>query len=538
VTSVRPFKAGPAVLGCLLGPLAAQVPERGAALPDRPWTIECDGPGVETFIAKAIAALERHHAAGIGPVQDGMFRLRDATGPLLAWLRLQRYELAREILVTERRCALRPGGIKAEFPVADIGGPAERDAAGPADWSGLLVPPGDLAAWIVIHHGWYLRASQDVATVRSHWPFLEACLRRLPRREAILIPGEGTEPWMPEPGSADPQTWSFANAALFQLAVSMMGSMLDTMDRIEHPDRWRDAPPDPRPGAAWSRRSIQLLHELERRFWCEEQGMFAPVLDPTAVGAGSPFAEANLLPVWAGLLATTGDKTRRNALTTLRHLGSRDGLLLGGGKDGQRSGLGQAMLLAALVQFETSERPAAVRQLLDLALPEGGLARAYAQDGKPIGDADMLATGAALDALLFSICGLRIAACPGFEEEWVRLRPELPPGARTAVLRDFGHDGWRADLWLEHRDGPLDDSERAANAVLPEEQRREPTANHQRIHFALALRSPDPPAGHRLVLLHVRGVQFQERLRRGETFARTAFAETQESVLPERHRSP
>jgi hypothetical protein len=128
-----------------------------------------------------------------------------------------------------------------------------------------------------------------------------------------------------------------------------------------------------------------------------------------------------------------------------------------------------------------------------------------------------------------------MAACPGFDEEWVRLRPELPPGARTAVLRNFGHDGWRGDLWLEHRDGPLDAAELEANEALPAAQQRDPRSNHERSHFALVLHSPDPPAGHRLVLVHLQGTQFQERLRRGDVFARTAFVERQESLLPARH---
>src|SRR5690606_30738957 len=102
----------------------------------------------------------------------------------------------------------------------------------------------------------------------------EVCLKRQPRHDDVLIPFAGDEAWgarlaaLPDevlgddPGlvGVDPLVGagsdSFAAAVPFLLAVHATGEIIDARDRAHDPGRWAAAPPEPRPGAPYSRRAF------------------------------------------------------------------------------------------------------------------------------------------------------------------------------------------------------------------------------------------------------------------------------------------
>jgi hypothetical protein len=426
--------------------------------------------------------------------------LREQTGPLLAFLRLGLFAEAAALLCGERTAIAAAGAVAARLPLA-----AAARSEPIAGWDQLIVPEGDLASWVVIHHAWYLRASRDAALVRAHWPLLEACVKRLPRRVDGRQPLAGDEPWGPPPGdgvaalvrSGD---WSLANSCLQVQAVASVGSMLDTLDRIDAPERWdpargADGAPADRPGAAWSHRAVALLTAMEATFWRQRDGCFAPAVSAASGAACErPWLTANLLPMWSGMLTASGNHTVQNAKATLAATGR-----------GQPSVLGTAMTLATLVQCDGSERGAELEALLAAALPSGVFAAASAPPGREF---DLLATGAALDAVLFALTGLRIATCPGFDEDWIRLKPMLRAGSQRACYRGLTADGWCIDLWLTATAG-----DRA------EAQRSDTSAPATDLMIAIADRGV-ASAGRRRVLLQCCGAQLQDWLSPGATLER------------------
>lgn len=435
--------------------------------------LDADAPALPDFARDATAALLACHARGIGPVDAaaGTFAPRAATGPLLVYLRCGRYELARELLRSEHAMVRAAGRVDASVPVAELRR-AGLPPAPPAGWDGVAVGDVETACWIVLHHYWYLRAARETATIRAHWPLLEACVEGPSR--AAAGPRDGAP---------------FATAVLFLHAVAALGGLHDLLAVLDG-----DAGGAPRPGARtataarWRQRALGLLADLEQRYWQPAAGCFAPWPLAGGTGAGGaatgPAAAANLLPCWIGMLATTGDKTLRNAHTALAVLGR------GGDRVADRAGAGatspfaQALGLAALAQFEGAEREAALARLLAMASPAATFER-------PGGGLDLLATGAAVDAALFAVTGHRVANGPGVDERWLRCRPALPPGCRRFACRGMRQDGHELDLWVDRLEGSAD--------------------GPARTRFALVLRSR-PEGGAPLAVVHSEGQQFQARL--------------------------
>ncbi len=479
----------------------------------------------------AVLALPHHRRA----------LLRDLGGPLLLFLRHGLFAEARDLLRLEFAAACRTGRLPQTLPLD--AGPAPSAPAG--GWDALEVPAGDLGAWVVLHHYWYLRATRDAATIRAHWPLLEACVKRMPRTGAILLPFHGTEPWghgalfgsLPAGETAAPtlwpaddpshgrRAWSYASAVLFVQAVAAIGGMQDLLDRLERPAAWRDGAPEPRPGAAWSRRSIGLLHDLEAAFWLADERRFAAALSPLDLTPHRPAqTDAGLLPGWIGMLSATGDRAVQHLRHTTGALWRQAGRIGSSPATGTATALGQAMLLTVLTHFDGPEQAAAMLALRDLADAAGHWSMLHDESGTALpGAPSPFADGVAGDALLYAVSGLRVAASPGIDEDWLRLRVHLPPDATWCNLRNMRHDGARFDLFVSAIRGPLDAEERAANAALPAERRRDPEADQLRLRFALEAARLDDAAGWRLAVVHCAGTQFQEYLKPGEPMVRTEF---------------
>jgi len=197
------------------------------------------------------------------------------------------------------------------------------------------------------------------------------------------------------------------------------------------------------------------------------------------VAGERPWLTANLLPMWSGMLTAGGNHTLQNARATLAS------------SSGPPTVLGAAMTLATLVQCDSSERSAQLDALLAAAPPAGVVAdTAAARRG-----VDLLATGAALDAVLFALTGVRVATRPGFDEDWIRLKPMLRSDSHRASYRGLSVDGWCIDLWLSAEAAP-------------------DTSHH--LSIAIADRSA-ASTGRRRVVVQCLGAQFQDWLSPGAT---------------------
>lgn len=432
----------------------AQGPAAGAL------SIDTDARGFAGFVATAgarlLAAQRRDGAVVATPLAAA--DLDDQTGAVLALLRLGHWQQARAVLEFEFACIRRRGAVTASLPrLADDPEPAP---LGPArDWDRLEVPGGGTAAMLVLQHYWYLRATRDTALIRRHWPLLEACVKRTPRQHGVLTRADSDG------------AFALADAAVLLQAVFCLGGMQDQIDRIEHPERWRLRPPQPRPGAGYCGSALRLLQQFERQFWVDDAGRFATALRPASLWPEpAPQPVAGLLPAWAGMLTTTGDKTVRHAQAMLSALRLRD----------DHAAAELAVMLTALTQFEGAERVPTLAELLrcDIAALR-------------LGD-----VGRAVDAALFAVSGLRCAASPGVDEDWLRWRPELPPGAHRLALRCVAHGAFAGDLCIDDQAGSL--------------------------HCVLTARTVATADDTLLAVLQCRGQQVQARLAAGDTFAHTA----------------
>lgn len=430
--------------------------------------------------------------SGLARPRRGTAAILDQLGTLVGLLQTGRHERAGTLLRAWTSAVADHGQIGNELQTPEPVG--ERVTA---DSMAITAPTA--ACWLVIAHYWYLRATQDVTTVRAHWSLLETCVKRLPRQDELLLAVDGD----------DGGFWRFDAAVLFLHAVACIGGAIDAIDRIEHAERWAHGAPTPRPGAVWNDRFLQLLATFETRFWSEGAGRFTAGRARTGDAAWPDLVTADLLlPAWSGMLTTTGDRTLRNIHTVLANVATE--------RAAPWRSLTPPFADAARVSAEV---------LIDGPGRFPTLQRMLEHVHRNTAPPSPWLCGLALDAIHHATTGLRVTTGPGIDEDWIRVRPALPPGGRTLDVRGLRHDGWRADLWLEHRVGPLDAEERAANEALPTARRRDPAGDHPRSHFALVLRSADPNAGPRLGVVHCNGTQFQDHLRRDQPLTGSAFAD-------------
>jgi hypothetical protein len=251
------------------------------------------------------------------------------------------------------------------------------------------------SAWSILLHYWYWRASRDGALIRSRWHEIESCLSRM---------AESTE-------SAD-----LGQASLRFLATAAAASLVESSGIGSGAER----------GRVLRRESWRLAQTAEARFWLEREGRYAGSLSET------------LLPLWAGWTWSQGDRKRLHVRNSIREHW-RPGLIPSPGEksDTEVDGL-SALVLVALNEVRAAEvspyltallqRP----ELLDLSDPQS--------------------TGMLLDAILFSLTGLRGAAVPGHAENDIRLAPRLPPGCEYLTVKGAAQRGLRFDLHLREED--------------------------------------------------------------------------------------
>lgn len=370
--SRAPFHSSVRALHCILLHVLPCILLAAVAVGQRPPRIDGLPSAWADFLRDAERALlDRHRSAALPTGSDGRTDLRAASGPLLAWLRFDRPDLAAELLAAER-AALRDGSAGA-----------------------------DGARWAALHHYWFARWQRDAAWTASALPVLERCLA--------------------EDGAEDERDAGSDRAVLAVQAAFALGGLHGLAVAATGADAAR------RGAELWTRRGLWLLLDLERRCWDEEASRFS--------GRGAAGAAEGLFPCWIGMLTTTGDKTVRNATAAL----ARASLPAPGGEGDGGDLLATCSVLVALTQFEGRERMAVAAQVLERA----SAALAAAQ-----GPVDVLAIGAAVDALSFAVTGLRCATSPGLDENWLRCRPELPDHATAVTFRALRHDGRRFDLEL------------------------------------------------------------------------------------------
>ncbi len=414
-----------------------------------------------------------------------VFRVRDAAGAILIFLRAGMWNEARRVLDYARNCVRFTGKIRAEYPLALT---FPKNLADP-DWNQVRAEDSEAPAWLLLEHYWYYRATNDVSFLRERWAFLKHLLdAQRPSKEDLLTTFSPSNPLIRILGKRFfPEKRPFPNHLVAQdasrgrRAYSMEASLLHLMSIHALADVASvigNAASGKAEKDSWGKkketlleRALQVGQRFEQRFWLPRPGVkqepgklvgrYIPAFSPVTLQAHvPPVAEINLFPLWVGYLFATGNRDTANVKETVAILklpgtrvGSTPAL-------SQTLGFTQGYLAANLATLEDRSLPNAVDRILKLASPSGEWSSLYDGEGRPlqVGDEppDHLCiwdSGVNMDALLFALTGIRYAAVPAFDPSTLRLNPRIPKGATFFAGDGLRHDGRLFDFSMRLEGG-------------------------------------------------------------------------------------
>jgi hypothetical protein len=316
--------------------------------------------------------------------------VRDNNGPVRALLALGVRDEVAALLRYYHDAALALGELPNHAPL-DLDVSLARP---PRDWDLFPVPAAEVPSWFVLQHWWWLQAGGDPDLVRRHWSMLERCVRGQRVSRGGLLPFHGDETYLhgalfsvapdrcPPPndlvvhrcGDAGPP-WSFEATAAFAAACDTMAQMADRLGLSNAP-RYR-------------REGHRVRQALERSFWLEDLGHYAPALygSPTAQPPNrstAPIAPINLSLLWMGYTRPDRPRARRDLETVVRLTGWRGATP----RCPYDVGLTGGYLLWDLVATGSPLAARAVDEVLRRASPAGEWAEVYEPTGTPDGSYD------------------------------------------------------------------------------------------------------------------------------------------------------
>jgi len=322
--------------------------------------------------------------------------VRGMLGPIRALLAMGARDEARQALEYQYRSAIALGQV-ADAPPPDL---KLSGVGGPGDWTQLPLPHPDTAAFVVLQHRWWLEAGGDAELVERHWSYLRRCAEpRHPAPGAFALPANHATHPAVHLAALFPERCGWPNDLV---AVSPQGRgplLLDTMaayvaaqeamarmaERLGHGG---DAP-------GYLEEAARVRAELERLFWMEGPGHYAPAVYPLdAAPHQAPCAPINLIPLWLGYHAADQERARRDLAAVVDLVGFRgstpncEHLLCSAA----------AQLCWNLTATGSDLAPLGLANLVALASPAGGWGAAYGPGNGPPGLAPC-ETGAALDAI-------------------------------------------------------------------------------------------------------------------------------------------
>ncbi|HLB34938.1 MAG TPA: hypothetical protein VJL31_00045 [Gemmatimonadales bacterium] len=336
------------------------------------------------------------------------------------------------------------------------GTPPDLDTAGAGesgDFSRLPPPHPDTAASVILQHRCWMEAGGDAELVRRHWSYLRRCAAGHPLTPEGFVAAR--------PGDAHPCTvlaalfpdrCGWPNDLVAEPHPALGGPwLLDTMAgyvAAQDAMAWMA----PRAGhgedaSAYAAEAARVRDALERRFWMEDVGWYAPAVYPLS-GAPheAPCAPVNLLPLWLGYHRADDARARRNVEATVDLVGFR-----GSTPECEHAHTATAAYLAwDLTTIGADLAPLALANLVSLTSPAGGWPDVFGP-GTSSGGLDPGDLGAALDAIYRYFTARRPAGEPTHELRGVqrdgrtfgpgpvrpfRMAPPREPGPAVVITTD------------------------------------------------------------------------------------------------------
>ncbi len=370
------------------------------------WPQNVPGPTSTTrcvadLIESAKVALKMQQADPGGALaamaQRAPVTTRAALGSVRALLAVGAREEAQDYLEYQYRSAIVLGRVPtATPPDLDLAGAGEA-----GDWSKLPAPHPDTAASVILQHRWWLEAGGDVELVRRHWSYLRRCAT------GHQLTPEGLVAARPDDAHACailaalfPDRCGWPNDLVAEPHAALRGPyLLDTMAgyaAAQDAMAWmapRAGHGDEATGYAGEAGHVRTA--LERTFWMEELGLYAPAVYPLS-GAlhEAPCAPVNLAPLWLGYQRAEDERARRNLEAVVDLVGFQ-----GSTPDCEHAPTSAASRLVwDLTSLGSNLAPLALANLVSLASAAGGWPDLYGP-GTSTAGLDPGDLGTALDAI-------------------------------------------------------------------------------------------------------------------------------------------
>lgn len=323
---------------------------------------------------------------------------RGTLGPVRALLAIGARDEAQHLLEYHYRSAIALRQVPdAAPPGLSVGGVEE-----PSDWSQVAPPNPDTAAFVILQHRWWLEGGGDVELVRRHWRYLRhgATARRLTRDGFLTVPPDVTHP-ATALGTLFPERCGWPNDLVAEGSAGRGPLMLDTMAAYvaaQEAMAWMaERAGHGGEAAGYLAEAKRGRAAIERAFWMEERGHYAPAVYPlSGTPHQAPCAPINLLPLWLGYHPADDEQARRDLSAVVDLVGFR-----GSTPDCEHllcSGVSQ--LAWDLTATRSDLAPLALANLASLASPSGGWGATHGPGPTPAG-LGPCEVGTALDAIYY-----------------------------------------------------------------------------------------------------------------------------------------
>jgi len=299
------------------------------------WPQNFPGPtsttrSVADLIESAKLGLKMQQASGGGGLAAMAHRAplspRVASESVRAFLAIGARGEAQDLLEYQFRAAIVlghvPGAAPPDLPVAGAGESG--------DWARLPTPHPDASASIILQHRWWLEAGGDIELVRRHWSYLRRCAtgHQLTPEGLVAAPPDEGHPCAVL-SALFPDRCGWPNDLVAQPLTGDNGPrLLDTMAgyvAAQEAMAWMAEPAGHGDEATgYARQAARVRTAIERTFWMEEPGYYAPAVYPLS-GAPheAPCAPVNLLPLWLGYHRADDERARRNVEAVVDLVGFR-----------------------------------------------------------------------------------------------------------------------------------------------------------------------------------------------------------------------
>ena len=403
-------------------------------------TVQVDTPDKKVdYILETQKIIIKTQQAGSGvfcPMNGYAYTwVRDNCGPVLYMLRIGKQEEVKNLLEFYYRVASNGMYIGSSIPVNHPSSLKENE--NPKKWSEYGTLPAEIPSLLLLQHLWYYKYSGDLAFMKDKFEFLKQLLDGQDIGNIGLMKFSNDETYM---FTLQVRSFNFSasnnyflgkdaysadSAFLFIAASEQLAKVADELKLKKE-------------SAEIRQRSLKVRSALDRYFWMEKEGYYAPALSIFCEKYIMPHANIGLNPLWCGFAGVDDNKVVSSTKKQIEYLLKENNLMKTNPATEIFSGLLPGMLLYNGVKMRDPETERYLEGLLKCASPSGDFFELYEGNGTcqiikkgyycP-GRLRPWEGGIAGDALLYYLTGMES------EEGILKLRPSIPGNGESMTIK-------------------------------------------------------------------------------------------------------